>query len=114
MSDLVAIRDAARAFRKERDWDKFQDPKSVVLALVGEVGELAELMQWLPAEEARARLMTEPMRQRVTDEVADVLIYLVGLADQLDIDLGTAAHAKIERSAAKYPIDSTKGTAPQR
>ena len=112
MSDLEAIRDAARAFREERDWEKFQDPKSVMLALVGEVGELAELMQWLPADEARDRLTEEPLRTRVADELSDVLIYLVTLADKLDVDLGSAALAKIEKSAAKHPVPAVRGIAP--
>lgn len=112
MSDLVAIRDAARAFRLERDWEKFQDPKSVVLALVGEVGELAELLQWLPADQARDQLAEEPLRTRVADEMSDVLIYLVTLADKLDVDLGSAALAKIGKSAIKHPPTDVRGVAP--
>ncbi|GGL43314.1 nucleotide pyrophosphohydrolase [Phycicoccus endophyticus] len=114
MSDLETIRDAARAFREERDWEKFQDPKSVMLALVGEVGELAELMQWLPANEARARLREEPLRTRVADEMSDVIIYLVTLADKLDVDLGAAALTKIEKSAQKHPAAAVRGSAPSR
>ena len=114
VSDLQAIRDAARAFREERDWEKFQDPKSVMLALVGEVGELAELMQWLPADEARDRLADEPLRTRVADEMSDVLIYLVTLADKLDVDLGSAALAKIEKSGKKHPVATVQGVAPTR
>ncbi|HMM96299.1 nucleotide pyrophosphohydrolase [Phycicoccus sp.] len=112
MSDLQAIRDAARAFREERDWEKFQDPKSVMLALVGEVGELAELMQWLPADDARVRLGEEPLRTKVSDEMSDVLIYLVTLADKLDVDLAAAALSKIEKSAKKHPSSAVRGVAP--
>ncbi|WP_082589387.1 nucleotide pyrophosphohydrolase [Nostocoides sp. Soil756] len=114
MSDLHEIRDAARAFRAERDWEKFQDPKSVMLALVGEVGELAELLQWLPAEKARSLLVEEPLRGRVADELSDVLIYLVTLADKLDIDLAPTALAKIQRSAEKHPVAKVHGVAPTR
>ena len=114
MSDLHAIRDAARAFREERDWEKFQDPKSVMLALVGEVGELAELLQWLPADQARDRLIEEPLRTRVADEMSDVLIYLVTLADKIEIDLGPAALEKIQKSAYKHPSDRVRGVAPSR
>ena len=66
VSDLNEIRDAARAFIAERDWQQFQDPKSILLALVGEVGELAELLQWLPADVARDRLREEPLHTRAS------------------------------------------------
>jgi NTP pyrophosphatase (non-canonical NTP hydrolase) len=56
VSDLIELRDRMRAFTEERDWAQFHDPKSLILALVGEVGELAELFQWLPAEDAVARV----------------------------------------------------------
>jgi dCTP diphosphatase len=114
MSDLTEIRDAARSFIAEREWQQFQDPKSILLALVGEVGELAELLQWLPADEARDRLCKEPLHTRAAEEMADVLIYLVGLADQCGVDLGAAALAKINTSADKYPTDQNRGVAPDK
>lgn len=112
MSDLTEIRDAARAFIAERDWQKFQDPKSVMLALVGEVGELAELLQWLPADEARELARQEPLHARLAEEMADVLVYLVGLADQCGVELGPAALAKIEASSRKHPVPTSRGIAP--
>ncbi len=114
VSDLNEIRDASRTFIAERDWQQFQDPKSVLLALVGEVGELAELLQWLPAEVARDRLREEPLHTRASEEMADVLIYLVGLADQCGVDLGSAALAKIAASADKYPAHQNRGVAPDK
>jgi dCTP diphosphatase len=114
VSDLNEIRDAARIFIAERDWQQFQDPKSILLALVGEVGELAELLQWLPADEARDRLRQEPLHTRAAEEMADVLVYLVGLADQCGIDLGSAALAKVAASADKYPTDENRGVAPDK
>lgn len=112
MSDLIEIRDAARAFIAERDWEKFQDPKSVMLALVGEVGELAELLQWLPAHEVRELARQEPLHTRLSEEMADVLVYLVGLADQCGIDLGPAALAKIASSSTKHRVEDSRGVAP--
>ena len=85
VSDLSEIRDAACAFIAERDWEKFQDPKSVLLALVGEVGEVAELLQWLPAESARELILEEPLQ---------------------------AALGKIAASGEKYPVQSHRGVAP--
>lgn len=103
MSDLQALRDAMREFTAERDWDRFHDPKSLLLALVGEVGELSELFQWLPAETARSAAQEDPLRTRVGEELADVLLYLVRLADVLDVNLGGAAQRKLARNALKYP-----------
>lgn len=112
MSELIEIRDAARTFIAERDWEKFQDPKSVMLALVGEVGELAELLQWLPAGEAIELARQEPLHTRLSEEMADVLVYLVGLADQCGVELGAAALAKIASSSQKHPAETSRGVAP--
>ena len=112
VSDLSEIRDAARAFIAERDWEKFQDPKSVLLALVGEVGEVAELLQWLPTESVRELTLEEPLHTRVAEELADVLVYLVGLADQCGVDLKQAALDKIAASREKYPAALHRGVAP--
>src|SRR5215213_4116001 len=103
-----------RAFVDERAWGRFHDPKSVLLALVGEVGELAELLQWLPAAEAGALAAQEPLRTRVGEEMSDVLLYLVLLADVLDIDLGAAAQAKLAAAHARYPAAAVTGRAPER
>jgi dCTP diphosphatase len=98
-----------RQFSADRDWAGFHDPKSVLLALVGEVGELAELFQWLPAAEAVKLAATEPLRTRTAEELSDVLLYLVLLADVLGIDLSAAAHAKLTAAALKYPPPASQG-----
>ncbi|MGN6578281.1 MAG: nucleotide pyrophosphohydrolase [Nocardioides sp.] len=92
-----------RTFTDARDWERFHDPKSLVLALVGEAGELAAEFQWLPADEAADLVSEEPRRTAVADELADVLLYLVRLADVLDIDLRAAAEAKLVKNAEKHP-----------
>jgi dCTP diphosphatase len=102
VSDLAALREGMRAFTKERAWEAYHDPKSLILALVGEVGELSELFQWLPAQEAAERASAEGLRERVEDEIADVLLYLVRLADVLEIDLGQVGEAKLARVDVKY------------
>lgn len=103
-----------RAFTDERDWAKFHDPKSLILALVGEVGELAELFQWVPADEAVQRVSADPLRRRVGEEMADVLAYLVRLADVLEIDLAEVTKLKLESSAARFPAADFHGEAPEK
>jgi len=102
-----------RRFTEDRDWGRFHDPKSVILALVGEVGELAELFQWLPAAQARALARDEPLRTRAGEEMADVLLYLVLLADVLDIDLAAAAHTKMDDSERRFPPGRVARPAPE-
>jgi dCTP diphosphatase len=109
MSDLDVLRDGVRQFAAERDWGRFHDPKSVLLALVGEVGELAELFQWLPAGDAARLAATEPLRTRAGEEMSDVLLYLILLADVLGIDLATAADAKLAANARRYPAGDSAG-----
>jgi dCTP diphosphatase len=104
MSDLQRLRDGMRRFTDDRDWARFHDPKSVILALTGEVGELAELFQWLPAGQACALAQEEPLRTRAGEEMSDVLLYLVCLADVLGIDLATAATAKLAAAEHRYPV----------
>jgi dCTP diphosphatase len=103
VSDLTELRDRMRAFTAERQWAGYHDPKSVILALVGEVGELAELFQWLPASSAGELASREPLRTRAGEEISDVLLYLVLLADVLGIDLAEAAQAKLTEAGRRYP-----------
>jgi dCTP diphosphatase len=103
VSDLQALRDRMREFAAERQWNSYHDPKSVLLALVGEVGELAELFQWLPAGQARELAVAEPLHTRAGEELSDVLLYLILLADVLGIDLAEAANAKLTEASRRYP-----------
>ena len=109
---LRALTEAVREFSRERDWEQFQDPKSLILALVGEVGELAELFQWIPADGAIEHFAEPARKQRAAEEISDVLIYLVRLADVLGIDLGPEANAKLEDSSRRFAPDAVRGTAP--
>ncbi|GAA2093591.1 nucleotide pyrophosphohydrolase [Microlunatus panaciterrae] len=114
MSDFHSLQDEIRDFIAERDWSRFHDPKSVILALVGEVGELSELFQWLPAHEAARRARDEPLRGHVAEELADVFTYLLVLADALDVDLIEAADQKLHKTRQRYPTDTSRGIAPSR
>jgi len=105
---MIALRDMLRKFVAERDWDKFHSPKNLAMALSVEASELLEHFQWLTEEQSR-RLAPEKLDQ-VRDEMADVLVYLVRLADKLDVDLLDAAQRKIEKNALKYPADKVRGS----
>lgn len=97
------------AFARERDWEQFHSPKNLAMALAGEAGELLEHFQWL-TEQQSAELSAEKKRQ-VAHELADILNYLVRLAERLDIDLLAAADEKIAINAARYPAGKVRGDA---
>ena len=96
-----------RIFREERDWDQYHSPKNLAMALMVETGELAEHFQWLTREESLD--LPEEKKKIVKDEIGDVLIYLVNLADKLGIDPMQAAHDKLEKNRKKYPADMVRG-----
>jgi NTP pyrophosphatase (non-canonical NTP hydrolase) len=92
-----------REFVAEREWQRFQTPKNLVMALTGEAGELTEIFQWLTDEQS-ARVMGDPAKaEHVRDEIADVLAYLLRLCDVLGVDPEAALAAKITKNAIKYP-----------
>jgi NTP pyrophosphatase (non-canonical NTP hydrolase) len=107
--DLARLRDLVRQFVDERDWDQFHTPKNLSAALCVEAAELLEHFQWLQrgdaAELGAARL------EQVRHEMADVLVYLVRLADKLDVDLNAAVQEKMVLNRAKYPADKVRGDA---
>ncbi len=97
-------------FVSERDWHQFHAPKNLTMALAVEAAELMEHFQWVDAESSRV-LDDVQRRQLVCDEMADVLAYLLALANQLDIDLSATLAAKMQKNAAKYPVDEYRGRA---
>ncbi len=107
--DLDKIKNIIREFAKHRDWDKFHTPKNLSMALSVEASELVEIFQWLSQEESKNIDSNEI--QNVKDEVADILIYLIRIADKLNIDLEKAVLEKIDKNNEKYPIDLSKGNA---
>ena len=106
---LDDLKKKLRDFAEDRDWDQFHSPKNLVMALGVEVAELAEHFQWLTEEESRD--LPEATRAEVATEIADVLIYLVRLADKLGVDMLENAEAKLEENDAKYPASRVRGSA---
>lgn len=109
IADLEALRLRLRRFAKDRDWEQFHNPKNLAMALAVEVAELVEIFQWLSAEESAA--LDEATRRRAAAELADILVYLVRLADRLGIDLLEAATHKMDENARKYPAPRVRGKA---
>lgn len=96
-------------FAKARDWERFHSPKNLIMALIGEAAELAEHFQWLTEEQSRN--LTSEQLHHVSLEMADVLIYLVRAADQLDVDLINAAAKKIDINEGRFPVEKVRGRA---
>ena len=106
---LDHLRERLATFAAERDWEQFHNPKNLAMALAGEAGELIEHFQWLTLEQAAN--LAPAVKHEVAMECADVLLFLVRLADRLDIDLAAAAETKLERNAQKYPVEKSRGRA---
>jgi NTP pyrophosphatase (non-canonical NTP hydrolase) len=92
-----------RDFAAARAWEPYHTPKNLVMALSGEVGELTSLFQWLTPEESDAWREDPALEANVLDEIADITLYLLQLADRLGVDLTAAAHAKIDRNEVRFP-----------
>jgi NTP pyrophosphatase (non-canonical NTP hydrolase) len=103
MSDIEELTTEIREFAQSRDWERFHTPKNLAMALSVEVAELVELFQWLTPEESSA-LVDEPEgRAAIEDEIADIAIYLLRLADVLGIHVAAATAAKIGRNELRFP-----------
>lgn len=105
---IQRLREMLRQFAAERDWDQFHSPKNLAIALSVEAAELLEHFQWMSDDES-ANLTPERLTQ-VREELADVLLYLIRLADKLDVDLETAARDKLATNAEKYPAEGVRGS----
>ena len=108
MNNFEDITQYLRQFAKDRDWEQFHSPKNLSMALSVECAELIEHFQWL-TEEASSQITVED-KVAVEDEIVDVLLYTLRIADVLDIDLPTAIARKTQANEAKYPIDKVKGS----
>lgn len=101
---LDDLRDRLRQFADERGWQRFHTPKNLAMALSVEASELVEIFQWLTPEQS-AKVMSSDESEHVREELADILIYLVRIAEVLDVDLVEAAGAKIDRNEQRFPAD---------
>ncbi|XP_069768985.1 glutamyl-tRNA(Gln) amidotransferase subunit B, mitochondrial isoform X1 [Narcine bancroftii] len=109
--NLEEIRQLQAAFTDERDWDQFHPPRNLLLALVGEVGELAELFQWRGEVPEGLPGWSDTERASLRHELSDVLLYLVELSSKCGVDLPRAVLEKMELNRAKYPAERVRGSA---
>ena len=101
--DLPLLQARLRRFAVERDWPPFHTPKNLAMALMVEAAELAEVFQWMTPEESVVASLDPATKERIGDEVADVLLYLVQLADHTGIDIAEAVARKRDKNTQKYP-----------
>ena len=104
---MKELLEALRKFNKDRDWPQYHSPKNLSASFLIEAAELAEIFQWLTEEESR-NLSSADLKS-AEEEIADVFLYLLNLADKLNIDMVSAAHKKMLLNAKKYPINDCYG-----
>ena len=105
------IKEKLRKFAADRNWDVYHSPKNLCMALSIETSELMEHFQWLTENESQI-IMNDPEKaSEIKDEMADVYLYLMRLADKLDVDLDYQALIKLKKNAVKYPVELSKDNA---
>jgi NTP pyrophosphatase (non-canonical NTP hydrolase) len=107
--DLTLIQQKIRGFRDERNWMQFHNPKNLAISISIEAAELLEHFQWKSFEESEKH--AAEAKNQIAGEIADVAVYLIELCDNLSIDLESAIYTKLEKNAAKYPVERSRGSA---
>ena len=111
MTTLGELQDQLRHFARARDWEQFHSPKNLAMALAGEVGELNALLQWVSADETADWLEHPANAESIRLEIADILSYLLLIADAVDVDPVAAALEKVVLNEKRYPVGRSRGTA---
>lgn len=103
------LRQMVRTFVAERDWAQFHDPKNLSMSIAIEAAELMEHFQWIKTKELEAHLSNEHTRRQVGEELADILSYVLAMANTLKLDLSQTLRNKMEKNVKKYPAEDFKG-----
>ncbi|OVA08679.1 NTP pyrophosphohydrolase MazG [Macleaya cordata] len=111
---LEDLRKKMVEFAKERDWEKYHSPRNLLLALVGEVGELSEIFQWKGEVPKGLPDWKEEEKEHLGEELSDVLLYLIQLSHYCGIDLGKAALRKVHLNAIKHPVNLYRGSSEEK
>lgn len=109
--NLDSLMKELKTFAEERDWDQFHSVKNLTMAMNVEASELLELFQWLSEDQSNNAKNDPKLKQKASEEVADIFIYLLRIAGKLDIDLKDAVQMKLKKNAEKYPVELAKGNA---
>ena len=109
--DVDQLKETLSHFSKVREWEKFHSPKNLSMAIAGEAGELLEIFQWLTESESLHVKNEAAVKEKVSHELADIILYIIRMADQLNINLNEAILNKIEINNNKYPVSLVKGSA---
>ena len=96
-------------FSVDRDWDQFHTPKNLLIALVAEMGELSEVVLWKSDKDLENYLASSQGKEKISEEIADVAIYLIRLCQKLNINILEVIQSKMDKNNAKYPVDKSKG-----
>jgi dCTP diphosphatase len=108
---VAALRERVMDFAREREWEQFHSPKNLSMALAAEAGELMEHFLWTDSAASHAVARDPAKREKIADEIADVVIYALEFANISGLDLATAIEAKLAKNAAKYPVEKARGNA---
>ncbi len=103
MNEIASLSQRLREFAQAREWEQFHSPKNLAMALIVEAAELVEHFQWL--KEDQSYKMSDQKREEVAMEMADIFIYLLRIAERLDVDLVDATNRKIEINEGRYPVE---------
>jgi NTP pyrophosphatase (non-canonical NTP hydrolase) len=109
MSDLNQIKKEVVEFIKERNWEQFHTPKNLAIAIGAEAGELLECFQWKSDEDIKTMIDTRDV-EKMSDEIADIVIYSISLCNSMNIDLDEAIFDKIKKNGLKYPVEKCIGS----
>ena len=101
---IADLRREISEFVRERNWEQYHSPKNLCMSIAIEAAEIMEHFQWFTEEQSRERIRDEELRRQVADEVADVVIYCLGLANQADIDISEAVRTKLGRNRSRFPV----------
>ncbi|MBA4137273.1 MAG: NTP pyrophosphohydrolase [Opitutus sp.] len=108
---LATLRERVMNFAREREWEQFHSPKNLSMALAAEAGELMEHFLWTESAASHAVVQDPARREKIADEIADVVIYALEFANISQLDLAAAIDAKLAKNAAKYPVEKARGNA---
>ena len=109
-TNMQELKDRILAFAKERDWEQFHSPKNLSMAISAEAAELMEHFLWQSAEASREDVHSEELREKILEEIADILIFTIEFANMANIDIASAIDSKMEKNALKYPVEKAKGS----